>query len=490
MNIGPVNRKLPMHGYEEDRTRRLATVVAADIVGYSRLMDADEEGTYSALHAIRCELVEPGIELHKGRIVKHTGDGFLAEFPHVMSAIHFAMELQEEMGRRMAGVPDNLKIKFRIGINLGDIIIDDSGDIFGDGVNVAARLEPIAIPGGICISGAIYDSIHKKLDVEFNDLGPQHVKNISTPVRAFDIRWPGEAGKPEERESKPQRKKPIALVAAVAAVVLLGLLWILKPYWGQGDPEPSVPEVDPGSIAVLPLENLSPGEDQEYFASGMYDTMINSLCKVSALRVTSRTSASRVDTGLTVPMIGRTLGVANIIEGSVYREGNRVRIVVQLIDTATDSNVWAETYERDFTDVIALQNDVARAVARAVQVELTDQDENQLARALVIQPATFESYLRAMFQFRKETQRGTREGIAILQEALEKDPTSALAYAGLAQGYSELGHSPFPVRGAYPMAKAAADKAIELDDSLAEAHLAVAMYKLYYEYDWAGAEAA
>ena len=173
MNIGPVNRKLPMHGYEQDRTRRLATVVAADIVGYSRLMDADEEGTYSALHAIRCELVEPGIELHKGRIVKHTGDGFLAEFPHVMSAIHFAMELQEEMGRRMAGVPDNLKIKFRIGINLGDIIIDDSGDIFGDGVNVAARLEPIAIPGGICISGAIYDSIHKKLDVEFND-GTRH----------------------------------------------------------------------------------------------------------------------------------------------------------------------------------------------------------------------------------------------------------------------------------------------------------------------------
>jgi len=251
---------------------------------------------------------------------------------------------------------------------------------------------------------------------------------------------------------------------------------------------PETREIYPGSIAVLPLENQSPDPGQEYFTSGMYDTLINSLCKVSALRVTSRTSASRVDAGLSVPMIGRTLGVANLIEGSIFREGNRVRVVIQLIDAASDQNIWAETYERDFTDVMGLQADVARAVARAVQVRLTDQDEYQLARTLDIRPDTFESYLRAMFQFRKETRRGYRNGIEILETALEEDPTSALAYAGLAQGYSELGHSPFPVRGAYPKAKAAADKAIELDDTLAEAHLAVAMYRLYYEYDWSGAE--
>jgi TolB-like protein/Tfp pilus assembly protein PilF len=256
------------------------------------------------------------------------------------------------------------------------------------------------------------------------------------------------------------------------------------------DVAPETREIYAGSIAVLPLENLSPDSGQEYFASGMYDTLINSLCKVSALRVTSRTSASRVDTGLSVPMIGRTLGVANLIEGSIYREGNRVRVVIQLIDTASDQHLWAETYERDFTDVMGLQADVARAVARAVQVRLTAQDESQLARSLDIRPDTFESYLRAMFQFRKETRRAYRKGIEILEEALENDPTSALAYAGLAQGYSELGHSPFPVRGAYPRARAAADKAIELDDTLAEAHLAVAMYRLYYEYDWDGAEQA
>ena len=256
------------------------------------------------------------------------------------------------------------------------------------------------------------------------------------------------------------------------------------------DVAPQSRDIDPGSIAVLPLENLSTDPEQEYFASGMYDLMINSLCKVSALKVTSRTSASRVDTKLTVPMIGRRLGVASLIEGSIMREGNRVRVVVQLIDAASDQHLWAETYERNFTDVMGLQTDVARAVARAVQVNLTAQDERQLARSLDIRPDTFESYLRAMFQFRKETGSGYRRGIEILEEALENDPTSALAYAALAQGYSELGHSFFPVRGAATRAKAAADKAVELDDTLAEAHLSVAMYKLYYEYDWAEAESA
>ena len=253
---------------------------------------------------------------------------------------------------------------------------------------------------------------------------------------------------------------------------------------------PQSRKIDPYSIAVLPLENLSPDAEQAFFASGMHDSLINNISKVSALQVTSRTSASRVGKNLTVPMIGRQLGVANLIEGSVYREGNRVRVVVQLIDTASDQHIWAESYEREFSDVLSLQADIARAVARAVQVRLTSQDEERLERALLIRPGTFESYLRAMFQFRKETRRSYRRGIEILEEALENDPTGALAYAGLAQGYAELGHSPFPVRGAYVRAKAAADKAIELDDTLAEAHLAVGMYKAYYEYDWPGAEAS
>ena len=282
----------------------------------------------------------------------------------------------------------------------------------------------------------------------------------------------------------------LSILALIAVIGLANLTQRALQEQVTIDVAPQTRDIHPGSIAVLPLENLSPDPQQEYFASGMYDTLINSLCKVRALRVTSRTSASLVDSTLTVPMIGRQLGVANLIEGSVYREGNRVRVVVQLIDAASDQHLWAETYERNFTDVISLQADVARAVARAVQVQLTAQDERLLARSLDIRPDTFESYLRAMFQFRKETRKGYTRGIEILEEALENDPTSALAYAGLSQGYSELGHSPIPVPGAYPRAKAAADKAIELDDTLAEAHLGVAMYKLYYEYDWKGAETA
>jgi TolB-like protein/Tfp pilus assembly protein PilF len=254
------------------------------------------------------------------------------------------------------------------------------------------------------------------------------------------------------------------------------------------DIAPQTRKIDSNTIAVLPLENLSPDPEQAYFAVGMHDSLINNLSKVTGLRVTSRTSASRVDTTLTMPLIGRALGVARLIEGSIYREGNRVRVTVRLIDAASDQDIWAETYERDFSDVLSLQADVARSVAQAVQVQLTPQDEQSLARTVQIRPETFESYLRAMFQFRKETPKGYREGIEILEEALEKDPTSALAYAALSQGYSELGHSPLPPKGAGERARAAAEKAVELDDGLAEAHLALGMYRQYYGRDWAGAE--
>jgi len=289
------------------------------------------------------------------------------------------------------------------------------------------------------------------------------------------------------------RRSDYLLLAGLLAVVIFAVSSFSQRVIEEQsaiDLAPATRTIDPHSIAVLPLDNLSPDQEQEYFAVGMHESLINSISKVTALQVTSRTSASRVDPRLTMPMIGRTLGVANLIEGSVYRDGNRVRVVVQLIDAASDRHIWAESYERDFSDVLALQTDIARAVARAIQVQLTTQDEQSLARSLQIRPATFESYLRAMFQFRKETMRGTRNGIDILEQALEKDPTSALAYAALAQGYSELGHSAFPVKGAYARAKAAADKAMELDDGLAESHLAVGMYKQYYEQDWGAAEHA
>lgn len=300
---------------------------------------------------------------------------------------------------------------------------------------------------------------------------------------------PGTGAIPEQLTLKRYDYLLLSGLVLVAIFTIISLSQRVLLEQAAIDIAPQTREIAPNSIAVLPLENLSPDPEQEYFAVGMHDSIINSISKVTALQVTSRTSASRVDASLTMPMIGRRLGVAHLIEGSIFREGNRVRVVVQLIDAQSDLDIWAETYERDFTDVLSIQADIARSVARAVQVSLTPQEERSLARSLQIRPETFESYLRAMFQFRKETLSGYRRGIEILEEALENDPTSALAYAGLAQGYSELGHSPLPVRGAYPRAKAAADEAIKLDDSLAEAHLAVGMYKLYYEYDWEGTEA-
>jgi len=241
---------------------------------------------------------------------------------------------------------------------------------------------------------------------------------------------------------------------------------------------PETRDINPHSIAVLPLENLSPETTERYFVTGMYDSLISNLGKINALQVTSRTSASRVNTSQGLPYIGRKLGVAHIIEGAVFREGNRVRISVKLINAASDQHVWSETYERPFDDVMAIQASVARTVARIVKAKLTAQDEDQLVRVLEIRPETFESYLRAMFQYRKETQEGYQAGIEILEEALANDPTSALAYAALGQGYMELVHSVLPRMEAMKRARAAAEKAVELDPTLAEAHLALGLVQM------------
>jgi len=565
--------------------------VVADIVGFSRLMDRDEEGTYAALRALRDEVIDPGIDSGGGRIVKHLGDGFLAEFPAVMAALRFAMSMQDEMRRRGEGVPPDQQIRFRIGINLGDIIVDDEGDIFGDGVNVAARLETLALPGGICVSAPVYGSVHKKLEAGFEDLGEQQVMSIPTPVRAYRLHWPGEErssakltattlatqsevdnpsawparffGELRRRhvlrmiawyiiggwvaiqvasEALPALNLdeqairyvwlavlggfPLALffswkydvtaqgirrtvgggtvstddlrlaptdyvllliMAALAFVGIYDLSHRALEETAMAEVAPETREINPRSIAVLPLENLSPETTERYFVTGMYDSLISNLGKINALQVTSRTSASRVNTSQGIPYIGRRLGVAHVIEGAVFREGNRVRISVKLIDTASDQHVWSETYERPFDDVMAIQASVARTVARIVQAKLTDQDEEQLARVLEIRPDTFESYLRAMFQYRKETQEGYQAGIEILEEALGNDPTSALAYAALGQGYSELVHSVLPKMEAMTRARTAVEKAVELDPTLAEAHLALALKQLYGDFDFEAA---
>jgi len=252
---------------------------------------------------------------------------------------------------------------------------------------------------------------------------------------------------------------------------------------------PTTREIDPNSIAVLPLENLSPNPNDAYFAAGVHNSLITSLSKITALMVTSGTSTRRINAELSVPQIGRKLGVAKLVEGSVLMDGNRVRVIVQLVDAASDLSLWADTFEREVTDIIGLQNEVARTIANVIEVRLTPSEEATLAKADPVRPEIYRAYLKGMYQFRQETPEADRRGVEILEEVVRQDPTSALAHAGVAYGYAHLGHSPFP-GDAYPKAKSAADTALQLDPELAQAHLALGMYRVYYEWDYESAERA
>ena len=476
-----------MNAINSEHDRRLATIMAADIVSYSRLMDADEEGTYAKLLTARKEVIEPGIEEHGGRIVKHTGDGFIAEFSHVMSAIRFAMSLQEEMGRRMADVPKDRQIKFRIGVNLGDIIVDESGDTFGDGVNVAARLEPLAIPGGICISGPVYDSIRKKLNAEFDDLGEQSVKNISIPVHAYDIRWPGEAGKPEERAVKPQKKpRPVGLIAGivVAAIVIAGLIfWIAKP----GILKDSAPE---NSVAVLPFVNRSPDPEQEYFSDGISEELLNILSRVGGLRVPARTSTFKFKgQNLDVGEIALQLNVAHVLEGSVRKAGDRVRINAQLIDADTGYQLWSDNYDRELDDIFAVQDEISRAIVDAMREVLNLEADAPVPQAFAASSTeAYDQYLLGQHFLRDRQVTSIETAIDHFSSAIVADENFAPAYAAqsiawmlLVSGYGSYGN--LSLEEATDKALPLAEKALELDPESAEAHAARAqIYKAHQDF--------
>jgi len=320
-------------------TRRLAAILAADVAGYSRLMGVDEEGTHERLKAHFRQLVEPKIEEHKGRVVKNTGDGLLAEFPSVVDAVRCAVELQRAMTDREAGIPEDQRIRFRIGINLGDVIVDDN-DIFGDGVNVAARLEALAEPGGLCISRMVRDQVRDRLPYAFADLGEQSVKNIARPVRAYAMR-------PNAVADLPAPSVPTAAPIPQSAVA---------------------PRL---SIVVLPFTNLSDDREQQYFADGVTEDLTTDLSRIENALVISRNTAftyrnKTVDT----KQIGRELGVRYVLEGSVQRSANRVRVTAQLIDAETDTHLWAERFNGDTSDLFALQDEITSRVANALGVEL------------------------------------------------------------------------------------------------------------------------
>ena len=310
--------------------RRLAAVVAADMVGYSRLMEVDETGTLARLKTHRIELIDPAIAKNRGRIIKTTGDGMLLEFQSVADAVLCAAEIQRRMARRNADVSPARWMQFRIGINLGDVIVEEN-DIFGDGVNVAARLEMLAEPGGICVSGAVRDQVGDRLDaIAFEDLGEQNVKNILRPIRVFRVKLEQDAA------AAPDAAKDAAVAATIAK----------KP-----------------SIAVLPLVNMSGDPEQEFFADGLTEDIITELSRFRDLLVISRNSAF-VYKGKAVKVqeVAREFGVEFILEGSVRKAGDRIRVTVQLIDAETDTHVWAERYDRKLEDIFAIQDEMTCAI--------------------------------------------------------------------------------------------------------------------------------
>ena len=322
--------------------RRLAAILAADVVGYSRLMGEDEGGTLQRLKSLHKYLVQPRITERKGRIVKLMGDGLLAEFPSVVEAVQCAVDIQKSMIGRESDLPDEGRIKLRIGVNLGDIIFEGS-DIYGNGVNVAARLEGLAEPGGICISGAAFDAIGGKLDLAFEDGGEQQVKNIAKPLRVYRLRTPGLQESPSSLPEQPL----------------------------------SVP--DKPSIAVLPFTNMSGDPAQEHLADGIAEDIITALSKVSNLFVVARNSTfSYKGQAIDVKQVGREQGVRYVLEGSVQRSGNRLRITAQLIDAASGHHIWAQRYDRVIEDVFAVQDEITREVTSALQVRLTEGEQARL----------------------------------------------------------------------------------------------------------------
>jgi TolB-like protein/class 3 adenylate cyclase len=334
-------------GQEMPPVRRLTAILAADVVGYSRLMGADEEGTHERLKAHLGQLVEPKIKEHRGRTVKNTGDGLLAEFASVVDAVRCAVEVQRGMINREREVPEERRIWFRIGVNVGDVIAEEH-DIFGDGVNVAARLEALAEPGGICVSRVVRDQVRDRLDYTFEDLGEQTVKNIARPVRVYALRPEGVASLPTTSGSSTTLHSP-----RIAAPRL--------------------------SIVVLPFANLSNDPEQGYFADGITEDLTTDLSRLPDMLVISRNTAftyrnKPVDTR----QIGRELGVRYVLEGSVRRSGSQIRVNAQLIDAETDRHLWAERFDRDAGDLFALQDEVTSRIAVALNIELVTAEAGRI----------------------------------------------------------------------------------------------------------------
>ena len=440
--------------------RRLAAILATDVVGYSRLMGGDEEGTLAALKSLRKSLIDPKIAEYRGRIVKTTGDGVLVEFASTVDAVRCAIDIQRAMPERNAEVPSGKKIEFRIGINVGDIIVDGD-DIFGDGVNVAARLESISEPGGICVSDVVHQQVDGRVEALFADLGDQNLKNIARPVRAYRI-----ALKQAQAETAAA---PATTPAAFASP-------------------------DKPSIAVLPFQNMSGDAEQDYFCDGLVEDIITTLSKLTGLRVIARNS-SFVYKGRAVDIreAAKQLGVRYVLEGSVRKSGNRIRITAQLIDAMDGAHLWAERYDRAIDDIFAIQDEITLVLATEMQVKLIEGEQARLRYTTTTNVGAWTHWVQGMSHFHQAVSKEKMGAARICWEkALALDPASAALNAML--GFIHCLDARFgwwdDHETAIDKARAYTAKALEIDPDNAEAYTASSLILLMQRrYDEAVADA-
>jgi adenylate cyclase len=439
---------------EERIERRLAAILCADVVGYSRLMGADDEGTLAALKNHRRELIDPLISQHRGRIFKTTGDGILIEFASVVEAVRCAVVLQQGMEDRSANLPESERIRFRIGINLGDVMVDE-GDMFGDGVNVAARIEGLAAPGEICVSASVREQVGEKLPIGFADMGEHGVKNIARPVRVYRVE---KGTEPATGAADDRARSPLALIE------------------------------DGPSIAVLPFANMSDDPEQEYFVDGIVEDIITGLSRIRWLHVIARNSTfTYKGRAVDVKQVGRDLRVRYVLEGSLRKAGNRVRLTAQLIEAASGRHVWAERYDRALDDIFAVQDEITLSVVGYIEPSLRQAEIERAKRKRPDNLDAYDLYLRALPYAMVFMPGDADKALPQLRQSLELQPDFAAAHAAAAwcheQRYLRGGLDPADKTAALGHARAAIEAGADEAGTLATAGFVIGLVD--HDYDTA-----
>jgi adenylate cyclase len=448
--------------------RKLAAILSADAQGYSRLMGDDEAATVHTITEYR-EVIASTVARHGGRVVDTPGDNVLAEFPSVVDTVRCAVEIQRQLQSRNAALPAARRMQFRIGINLGDVIVE-TGRLYGDGVNIAARLEGLAEGGGICLSGTAYDQVEGKLPFGYDFLGEHTVKNITRPIRVYRPRLDASPRLPGRQRGG--RRLVLGSVGAIVVLVLLGAgawagwRWLKTP---TSAGRPALP--DKPSVAVLPFTNLSRDPSQEYFNDGITEDLITGLSKLSGLFVIARNSVfTYKGKAVKISDVARDLGVRYVLEGGVQRWNSRVRITAQLVDAMTGYHIWAERYDREVRDIFTLQDEVTQQIVRALAVKLTEGEQGRIARVRT-SPEVYDLVLRGSVERRRTTREANAESRRLYAKALDLDPTYAQAYMGLSWAHLQSWQLLWTTdRDTLERAQELAERAIVLDDTLAAGH--------------------